>query len=139
MHFRKINVQNVASGESCSVLAVVILCESAWSPSLLRLWFLSAMDVLEFSMWLKDKGISPRICDIFEGTRQARAGHWSLARETTTLYQLFLVIYTENEIDRESFLDMNEADFKAMVKPLGVVKKLVRLRAEVSIFRSTQL
>ena len=42
------------------------------------------------------------------------------------------MLYTENEIDRESFLELSEADVKELVKPLGVVKKLVRLKSGVS-------
>ncbi len=38
---------------------------------------------------------------------------------------------TENQIDGESFLELTESDIKELVKPLGVVKKIIRLVREV--------
>lgn len=34
----------------------------------------------------------------------------------------------ENEIDGVIFCELSEADIKAIVKPLGIVKKIVRLQ-----------
>ena len=40
--------------------------------------------------------------------------------------------FTENEIDGASFLELTEADIKEIVKPLGIVKKILRLKKKVS-------
>ena len=37
----------------------------------------------------------------------------------------------DNEIGGYSFSDLTESDFKSMIKPLGVVKKLLRLQKSI--------
>lgn len=44
-----------------------------------------------------------------------------------------LFFFTENQVDGESFLELAESDVKELVKPLGVVKKIVKLLREVNL------
>ena len=37
----------------------------------------------------------------------------------------------ENQINGESFLELTESDVKEMVKPIGVVKEVVKLQRKV--------
>lgn len=39
--------------------------------------------------------------------------------------------FTENQIDGAGFLDLTEPDIKELIKPLGIVKKIVRLKKQV--------
>lgn len=39
-----------------------------------------------------------------------------------------MCVRAENEIDQDAFTELNDDEIKGMVKPLGVVKKLIRLR-----------
>ena len=39
-----------------------------------------------------------------------------------------LPLNTENEIDGSAFMDLTEADIKQLIKPLGAVKKILRLQ-----------
>ena len=47
-------------------------------------------------------------------------------------YVYFNPTSTENEIDGASFLELTETDIKEIVKPLGIVKKILRLKRKVS-------
>lgn len=38
---------------------------------------------------------------------------------------------TDNQVDGECFLELSESDVKEIVKPLGIVKKILRLIREV--------
>lgn len=40
----------------------------------------------------------------------------------------FFFSFAENKIDGETFLELSEDDVKSLVKPLGVVKKILRLQ-----------
>lgn len=40
-------------------------------------------------------------------------------------------LLSENQIDGESVLELTETDVKEMVKPIGIVKKVVKLQREV--------
>lgn len=40
---------------------------------------------------------------------------------------------TDNEIDGEAFLDLTEGDVKEIVKPLGQVKKIMRLQTALKV------
>ena len=52
--------------------------------------------------------------------------------DPTTHLTDFILLYTsENQIDGESFLALTESDVKEMVKPIGVVKKIMKLQREV--------
>ena len=42
-----------------------------------------------------------------------------------------MVFFAANMIDGEAFLELTEVDVKELVKPLGVVKKILRLLREV--------
>ena len=44
-----------------------------------------------------------------------------------------LPLNTENEIDGSAFMDLTEADIKQLIKPLGAVKKILRLQKSLSI------
>lgn len=46
------------------------------------------------------------------------------------------IIPPENQVDGESFLELREADVKEMVKPIGVVKKVMKLLRKVSFHRT---
>ena len=37
-------------------------------------------------------------------------------------------LHTENQIDGKSFLELSEPDIKEIVKPIGVVKKIMKLQ-----------
>ena len=39
----------------------------------------------------------------------------------------YIPMHTENKIDGESFLELCEADVKEMVKPIGIIKKIMKL------------
>lgn len=41
--------------------------------------------------------------------------------------------YTENKIDGESFRELYEADVKEMVKPVGVVKKIMKFQSKCKV------
>ncbi len=44
---------------------------------------------------------------------------------------LIYFLKLENEIDGETFCELSEADIKAIVKPLGIVKKIIRLQKSI--------
>ena len=58
--------------------------------------------------------------------------HLSVLGYVIYLYIFVFMCFTENQIDGESFLDLTEGDIKEVVKPLGVVKKIVRIQKEVN-------
>ena len=39
---------------------------------------------------------------------------------------------SDNQIDGETFLELTEADVKEMVKPIGIVKKIMKVQREVN-------
>lgn len=47
-------------------------------------------------------------------------------------------ICAENEIDGSAFLDLTEADVKELIKPLGTVKRIIRLK-QVCVYINTRL
>ena len=51
---------------------------------------------------------------------------------TTPVSISFMCLYSENEIDGTSFVDLTESDIKSMVTKLGIVKKIQRLQLLVS-------
>ncbi|XP_064403971.1 uncharacterized protein LOC135349363 isoform X1 [Halichondria panicea] len=96
---------------SCHIFFLLTLASSR-----ARCYIYSLMDVKNvsatgLSSWLEEKGVQDSYCEVFE----------------------------DNEIDGEAFLELTENDIKELVKPLGVVKKLVRLQIGVQLPVSTDL
>ena len=77
---------------------------------------------LELSTWLQEEGVDLTYCEIFEGRY-----HNLLWHDPVSLYCLLL----DNEIDGPAFIELTENDIKTMIKPLGVVKKILRLQKSV--------
>lgn len=50
---------------------------------------------------------------------------------------LLLLFQLDNEIDGEAFLDLSEKDVKEIVKPLGQVKKIMRLQSTLNVAGKT--
>lgn len=59
-------------------------------------------------------------------TLPSRKQYGETAVQNRTTHCVFF--YAENKIDGESFLELSEEDIKTMVKPLGIVKKILRLQ-----------
>ena len=53
----------------------------------------------------------------------------ALAGMEIVTIELFLL---ENEIDGASFCELTEQEIKSMIKPIGVVKRILRLQNTVS-------
>lgn len=41
----------------------------------------------------------------------------------------------ENEIDGQCFIELKESELKELVKPLGVVKKILRIQQQVNFMK----
>ena len=48
-------------------------------------------------------------------------------------YVYFNPTSTRNKIDGARFLELTEADIKEIVKPLGIMKKILRLKKKASV------
>ena len=84
----------------------------------------STYDVEEVGDYLKEKGIPDDIVACFKGGKSFWYSSWRI--------NVMLLMFVEHQLDGQSFLDLSELDIKGIVKPLGVVKKLLRLQKEVS-------
>lgn len=65
--------------------------------------------------WLQSNGVSVEYCETFEG-------------EFLECFSYPFLSNIENEIDGSAFMELTEADIKQLIKPIGVVKKIIRLQ-----------
>lgn len=49
------------------------------------------------------------------------------------MYNKLVIQHIANEIDGRDFLELTENDVKELVKPLGQVKKIIRLQKTLSV------
>lgn len=77
--------------------------------------------VQDFEAYLLEKGIPSSFISVFSG----KYTH----NRMKTLYRMFYIL--EQHMDEESFLELTEVEIKGLIKPLGIVKKLVILQKKV--------
>ena len=86
---------------------------------------LSAMSVDGLSNWLKtDGGIPDKYCEVFKG-------RLTVVFSCTYSYTWSDIVCwstLENYIDGEVFVSLTEQDIKEMVPPIGLLKKILKLR-----------
>ena len=75
--------------------------------------------VEEVRDFLTESGISEAIADTFHGKFYVYMYY--------SMFHVNLIDVTENEIDGESFLELTEEDIAKLVKPLGIVKKMLKI------------
>ena len=80
--------------------------------------------VEDFRDFLLEKGIPSSCISIFSGKCTFGGGYYFYLTAT----------FLENHVDAESFLELTENEIKQLIKPLGVVKKLVILQKKVPSF-----
>ena len=56
----------------------------------------------------------------------------AISLKVSLIFSCLSVICLENEVDGMAFFDLSEGDIKAMIKPLGIVKKLIRLKKYIT-------
>lgn len=83
---------------------------------------LEAMSATEVSAWMNRQGIPQKYCDIFEGTLIKCKRLW---------YVQVVSCIPENYIDGTEFIDLTEDVVKSLVPPIGLVKKIMKLRSKV--------
>lgn len=75
---------------------------------------MATKSVDELCNWLKAEGIPDKFCEeVFNGVSEAKYLH---------LYS------TENYVDGEAFMILTEEEIKKMVPPIGLVKKILKIR-----------
>lgn len=50
-----------------------------------------------------------------------------------TLFVIYFLYNLENQIDGLAFIDLSENDIRQMIKPIGCVLKILRLKSSVSV------
>ncbi len=69
----------------------------------------------ELSQWLLENGVNDRVCETFEG------------KENYNKLNFQCVLLLDEMVDGAAFVELTDDDVKNMIKPLGQVKRVVRL------------
>lgn len=96
----------------------------------------ATLSVEEMSALLENEGLPVSVADTFEGERS-----FFLVLNIITvffntnwfMYNKLVIQHIANEIDGRDFLELTENDVKELVKPLGQVKKIIRLQKTLSV------
>lgn len=83
------------------------------------------MSVTDLSMWLDENGIQSTYCEQFEGALAMLYTYYG------SCFKPGILSFLENEIDGEAFCELSETDIKAIIKPLGIVKRIIRLQKSI--------
>lgn len=111
---------------------------SSSSSSLIMATSLTNMSEDELSNWLKTVGKIPeKYSEVFSGIYNNSVDSISHTLVFMPTRVSIFMLFLENYIDGEAFVSLTEKDIKEMVPPIGLVKKILKLR-EVNCLSSCQ-